>query len=62
MDGCLPKCSGLQVTSFDKESIVKNKALLKKLDFFHSMLMDNLKGFNKYALPDQLTSLSKHLF
>ena len=59
VSSCLQKCSGLQITSFEKESIVKNKELFTKLDSFHSMLMENLRGFNEYALPDQLTSLSK---
>ena len=59
VSNCLQKCSGLQITSFENENIVKNKELFTKLDSFHSMLMENLKGLNVYALPDQLTSLSK---
>ena len=59
MSNCLQKCSGLQITSFEKTSIVKNKELITKLDSFHSLLMENLKEFNEYALSDQLTSMSK---
>ena len=57
---CFKKCSGLEVTSYDKESIEKNTELFKNMDLFNSMLLDNLQSLNNYLLPNPLTSMSRY--
>ena len=60
---CLPKCSGLQISSFDKESIEKNKELMQNMDIAFSMQLEILKELRenlmKYSLPASLTAWSK---
>ena len=62
-DSCLPKCSGLQISSYDKESIEKNKDLLQNMDSILKMQLNALatayKGLTGYSLPSSLTSWSK---
>ena len=55
---CFKKCSGLEVTSYDKESIEKNGKFFKNLDLFNTMLLENLQSLNRYLLPNPLTSMS----
>ena len=64
---CLPKCSGVQVTSFIKDDIEKNTKLLQSMDDYNSILLEFLqteivkKGLNSnYRLPPSLTSKSKY--
>ena len=57
---CSKKCSGLQITSFDKESINKNTELFENMDLFNSMLLKNLQSLNDYLLPNPLTSMSNN--
>ena len=57
---CLPKCSGLQISSYDKESIEKNKELFQSLDTFNSMQLEFLEGKFDYMLPSSLTSWSMY--
>ena len=57
---CLPKCSGLQISSFDQESIQKNKELLKNMDTAFKMQLKILDKTFQYALPAALTSWSKN--
>ena len=63
-DSCLPKCSGLQISSYDKESIEKNKDLVQKMDNAYKMQMEILKLLyeDRYRtiLPASLTSWSRY--
>ena len=61
-DGCLPKCSGLQISSYDKESIEMNSDLVQKMDNAYEMQKEILKQLYedryKLLLPVSLTSWS----
>ena len=60
---CLPKCSGLQISSYDKESIKKNNNLVQDMDTAFEMQLKVLKnlyeGVLNLMLPASLTSWSK---
>ena len=62
-DSCLPKCSGLQISSYDKESIERNKDLLENMDIAYKMQINVLAKVHAkltgYILPPSLTSWSK---
>ena len=74
-DSCLPKCSGLQISSFLQDSIEKNKELLQDMDTLNSMQLNILsqiyyqlnylaKNYVKlprlHNLPASLTSWSRY--
>ena len=63
-DGCLPKCSGLQISSYDKESIEMNSDLVQKMDNAYKMQKEILKQLYedryKLLLPVSLTSWSRY--
>ena len=65
---CLPKCSGIQSSSYDKESIEKNSVLLQNIDFYNSMLLETSKTLYKeintehekqLLIPSRLLAWSK---
>ena len=58
-ENCLPKCSGLQISNYDQESIEKNKALLQNMDHAYKMQLNILAKAYGYILPASLTSWSR---
>ena len=65
-NNCLPKCSGLQISSFVKDSFEKNKDLLQDMDTLNSMQLNILANVYgklenwKKRLPVPLTSWSRY--
>ena len=63
-DSCLPKCYGLQISNFVKDSIERNKDLLQKMDSAYKMQLDVLTSLNHkltgILLPAPLTSWSRY--
>ena len=60
---CMPRCSGMQVSSYDKESIEKNTGLLQNIDTHASMMLkilEELYADMKKSLPASLTAWSKN--
>ena len=62
---CLPKCTGIQVTSYTKEHIDKNINLLQSMDAYNSLVQEFLQtqiiknGLKwKMRLPPSITSKS----
>ena len=59
----MPRCSGMQVSSYDKESIEKNTGLLQNIDTHASMMLkilEELYADMKKSLPASLTAWSKN--
>ena len=40
---CLPKCSGLQCSSYDRDSIDKNNELFENIDIFNSLQLEMIR-------------------
>ena len=63
-NSCLPKCSGLQISNFVKDSIEKNKDQNQNLDNAFKMQLDILKKLYedryKLALSASVTSWSRY--
>ena len=66
LDGtsCLPKCTGLQIPSYDEDSIERFTELRQSLDDFNSKLLSVVNGISLKAehviLPPSLTSWSRY--
>ena len=62
-ESCLPKCSGLQIPSYDEDSIQRITELKQSLDNFNSKLLSVVNGIRLEAehviLPPSLTSWSR---
>ena len=56
---CLKKCSGLQISSYEKESIYKNSELFENLDNFNLVLLEIIDEVYDYKIPQSLVSWSK---
>ena len=61
--GCLPRCSGLQILSYETESIEKNKELMQNMDTAFSMQLEILEKLQakvmKLLLPASLSTWSR---
>ena len=61
---CLPKCSGLHISSYHKESNEKNNYLLQKMDNAYKMQLEILKRLYEdrfdSLLPTSLMSWSSY--
>ena len=64
--GCLPKCSGLQISSYDVKSIHKNNDLVHDMDTAYSLQLKVLKQLYEKVIEDKLpapiSNWSKLLF
>ena len=63
--GCLPKCSGLQISSYDVKSIHKNNDIVKDMDTAYLLQLKVLKqlyeNVTQAKLPAPITNWSKFL-
>ena len=64
--GCLPKCSGLQISSYDVESIHKNIDLVQDMDTVYSLQLKVSKQLYEKVieakLPAPISNWSKFLY